>query len=56
LKYHIFKKTALGTFKEIAQTVFLEDAKQVLAQYQAGYIQDNFDEILIMKKDNKEKN
>jgi len=55
LKYHIFKKTALGTFKEIAQTVFLEDAKQVLAQYNAGYIQDNFDDILIMK-DNKEKN
>jgi len=55
LKYHIYKKTVLGTFKEIAQTVFLEDAKQVLAQYNAGYIQDNFDEILIMK-DNKEKN
>ena len=55
MKYHIFKKTALGTFKEIAQTVFLEDAKQVLAQYNAGYIQDNFDDILIMK-DNKEKN
>ena len=55
MKYHIFMKTRLGHYKEIGQTVYLEDAKRILENWHEGYIADNFEEVLI-KKDNKEKN
>jgi hypothetical protein len=49
VKYHVFRPTWLGNYKEIAQTVDIQDAQVVLAQYTAGYIA-NEDGEIIQKK------